>query len=207
MNKALLLGCVAVLSFGAAVPSPADEPSQLKWEHKVISFHSASTDEAAKILNQMSDDGWEYVGLLPNDMVAFRRPRATAAEVAVQKDREKMQGTWTTIATELNGQLRAEEKKTEKLTIAGNRWTLKLDGEVSQEGTFKIVENGGKFLKVDFVVTDGFKQGDRWISIVQLDGDKMKWSGCYVSESRFRPTAMTTREGDGFFLRSMKRDK
>jgi len=111
------------------------------------------------------------------------------------------------VSTEIDGQRTTEAKKTEKVVIAGNKWTIKIDGEVAQEGTFKIVESPAKSSKVDFVVTDGFKQGDTWISIMQVDGDKMRWSGCYISESKARPKALPTREGDGYFLRTMTRAK
>lgn len=207
MNKALLLSCVAVWVAGATERAAAQESIPPKWEYKAVSFHDLSTSEATKLLNDLSEAGWDYVGPLANDLVAFRRVPSSAAEVAAKKDFERLQGTWSTVSTELDGQQRAEAKKAEKVTFAGNKWTVKLDGEVSQEGTFKIVEAGGKFLKVDFLVTDGFKQGDTWISILQVDGDKLKWSGCYVSESKVRPKALATREGDGYFLRTLKRDK
>jgi uncharacterized protein (TIGR03067 family) len=209
MYKALLLGCVAVLSLGPVTCASAQEIGTEKWEYKAVSFHSiTNADEATKLLNELAAAGWIYVGPLANDFVAFKRPLVTPADVAVNKQRDRLQGTWTTISTELDGQQRAEESKKEKLVLNNNKWVLKIDGEVSQEGTYKIVEMGDKYMKVDFVVTDGFKQGDTWISILQVvDGDKIKWNGCYISESKTRAKAMSTREGDGYFLRTMRRDK
>jgi uncharacterized protein (TIGR03067 family) len=205
MNKALLLGCVAVLTFSAA-PVVAQESLSQKWEYKAVSFN-VETNEATKMLNDLNKDGWEYVGPLANGLVAFKRLVPSAADGAIKKEMERMQGMWTTVSTEVDGQQRAEEKKSEKLTFADNKWVLKIDGEISQEGTFKIVETGGKFMKIDFFVTGGFKQGDTWISIMQIDGDKMKWTGCYVTESKARPKMLTTRNGDGYFLRTLKREK
>lgn len=209
MYKALLLGCVAVLILGPVPRVCAQENGTEKWEYKAVSFHSiTNADEATKLLNELTAAGWVYVGPLANDLVAFKRPLVTPADVAINKQRDRLQGTWTTVSTELDGQQRAEESKKEKLVLSNNKWVLKIDGEVNQEGTYKIVETGDKFMKVDFVVTDGFKQGDTWISIIQIvDGDKIKWSGCYFSESKVRPRALSTREGDGYFLRTMRRDK
>ena len=205
MNKALLLGCVAVLTLSAA-PLVAQESLSQKWEYKAVSFN-VETAEATKMLNDLHKDGWEYVGPLANGLVAFKRLVPSAADGAIKKEMERMQGMWTTVSTEVDGQQRAEEKKSEKITFTDNKWVLKIDGEISQEGTFKIVETGGKFVKVDFFVTGGFKQGDTWISVMQIDGDKMKWSGCYISENKARPKMLTTRNGDGYFLRTLKREK
>ena len=205
MNKALLLGCVAVLTLSAA-PVVAQESLSQKWEYKAVSFN-VETNDATKMLNDLNKDGWEYVGPLANGLVAFKRLVPSAADGAIKKELERMQGMWTTVSTEVDGQQRAEEKKSEKITFTDNKWVLKIDGEISQEGTFKIVETGGKFMKIDFFVTGGFKQGDTWISVMQIDGDKMKWSGCYVSENKARPKMLTTRNGDGYFLRTLKREK
>ncbi len=207
MNKALLLSCVAVWVVGGAERATAQESIPPRWEYKAVSFHDLGTAEATKLLNDLNEAGWDYVGPLANDLVSFRRVLVSAADVAAKKELERLQGTWATVSTEIDGQRRAEDKKTEKVVIAGNKWTIKIDGEVAQEGTFKIVEVAGQTLKVNFVVTDGFKQGDTWISIMQTDGDKMKWSGCYISENKARPKALPTREGDGYFLRTMRREK
>jgi uncharacterized protein (TIGR03067 family) len=204
MNKAMLLGCVAVLTFGLATPAAAQESQ--KFEFKAVSFN-VEAGEATKMLNQLEKDGWEYVGPLANGLVAFKRLVPSAGDVAAKKEMERLQGTWATVAIEVDGQQRAEDKKVEKLTLTDNKWVLKIDVEIAQEGTFKIVETGDKFMKVDFIVTGGFKQGDTWISIMQVDGERMKWSGCYVSESKARPKAFPTRDGDGYFLRTLKRDK
>jgi uncharacterized protein (TIGR03067 family) len=206
MNKALLLGCVAVLTLGMATDAIAQESLSQKWEYKAVSFN-VETAEATKILNDLNKDGWEYVGPLANGLVAFKRAAPSAADGAIKKEIERMQGTWTTVSTEVDGQQRAEEKKSERLTFTNNKWLLKIDGEISQEGTYKIVEAGAKFVKVDFFVTGGFKQGDTWISIMQIEGDKMKWTGCYVTENKARPKMLSTREGDGYFLRTLKHDK
>ena len=48
------------------------------------------------------------------------------------------------------------------------KWTV-------QEGILKIVEVGEKSVKADFIVSDGFKQGDTWIAIYQIDGEKLNF--------------------------------
>jgi uncharacterized protein (TIGR03067 family) len=205
MNKAAWLCGVAVLTglgFAAAARGADDKPPAA-WEYKAVQIRDGA-GEATKQLNDLAADGWEYVGPLANGLVAFRRP---AAGGAARKEADRLQGTWTTIAAESDGQLHREEKRIEKWTINGGRWSVKLDGEVTQEGTYKIVETGDKLVKVDFTVTDGYKQGDTWIAVYQIDGDRMKMNGCYVSESRVRPKVLGTRDGDGYYLRTMRKEK
>jgi uncharacterized protein (TIGR03067 family) len=208
MNRAFLVSCVAVLAVATVNRLVADQPpvgNDSRWEFKAVAFTSDPT-EATRLLNDLNAAGWEYVGPLANGLVAFRRPLLAAADVAAKREIDRLQGTWTTVTTELDGQQRAEVKK-EKITFAGSKWTIKSDGEVTQEGTVKILDIGGRFVQADFLVTEGYKQGDTWMSIYQIDGDKLKWCGCYVSESKVRPKALSTRDSDGYFLRTLKRDK
>jgi uncharacterized protein (TIGR03067 family) len=204
MNKAAWLCGVAVLvglAHGAATPG-ADERPAPPWEYKAVAF-SDNVGNATKQLNDLAADGWEYVGPLANGLVAFRRPGAGSG---ARKEADRLQGTWTTISTESDGQLHREEKRVEKWTINGGRWSVKLDGEVTQEGTYKIIE-ADKVVKIDFTVTDGYKQGDTWIALYQIDGDKLKMNGCYISESRVRPKTLGTRDGDGYYVRTMRKEK
>jgi hypothetical protein len=45
-----------------------------RLEYKAVSFGSDAT-ENTKILDDLSAEGWHYVGRIGDDMVAFRRPR------------------------------------------------------------------------------------------------------------------------------------
>jgi uncharacterized protein (TIGR03067 family) len=205
MNKAAWLCGVAVLAglgFGATTQGADERPAPPQWEYKAVAFN-ANVGDATKLLNDLSADGWEYVGPLANGLVAFRRP---AADIAVRKEADRLQGIWTTISTESDGQLNREEKRVEKWTINGGRWSVKLDGEVTQEGTFKIIE-ADKLVKIDFTVTDGYKRGDTWLAVYQIDGDKLKMNGCYLSESKVRPKTLGTRDGDGYYVRTMRKEK
>jgi uncharacterized protein (TIGR03067 family) len=203
-NVAWLGGVAVLIGLTFAAPGAADEPA-VNWEYKAISFN-VDPAEATKILNDMSKAGWDYVGPLGRDMVAFRRPLVTQTEITAKKENERLQGTWTTTATESNGTI-SRETRPEKWIISGQKWTVKLDGEVTQEGTYKVVETGDRFVKVDFLVTEGYKQGDTWIAIYQIDGDKLRMNGCYLSESKQRARTLGTKDGDGMYVRTMKKEK
>lgn len=47
-------------------------PAPAEWEFKAVAFGTDEKENSRK-LNDLSADGWEYVGPLPNAMVAFKR--------------------------------------------------------------------------------------------------------------------------------------
>ena len=72
MRRALLLTLVAIPVIGLAVlllgrdpqaQAQRNDPVPVKWEHKVVIF-SGTDKEMTKQLNQLTDEGWEYVGLI-----------------------------------------------------------------------------------------------------------------------------------------------
>jgi uncharacterized protein (TIGR03067 family) len=203
-NAAWRCGVAVLLGLGLAAARAADDkPPASPWEYKAVQI-SDNVGTATKQLNELAADGWDYVGPLGNGLVAFRR---TPVDNVARKQIDRLQGTWTTVTSESDGQINREDRRVEKWTINGGRWSVKLDGEVTQEGTYKIVEAGDKLVKVDFVVTDGYKQGDTWSAVYQLDGDKLKMNGCYLSESKVRAKSLTTRDGDGYYVRTMRKEK
>jgi hypothetical protein len=73
------------LSFVASHPEARAAGPKQKWEFKVVSF-GGEDKNVAKELQELADDGWEYVGLIGtstysprglfvNSRVAFKRPR------------------------------------------------------------------------------------------------------------------------------------
>jgi hypothetical protein len=90
MRGKLVVTSLAGLVVGLAVALAGWHPQALgqrpdkapPWEYKVVVFPLAS-DEATKRLNDLADDGWEYVGLVGTSgetprhgaSVAFRRPK------------------------------------------------------------------------------------------------------------------------------------
>jgi hypothetical protein len=92
MNAKLMLAAVVGLGIGLAVPSIGwhqsargqQQEKAPRWQYKVECF-SENTASATEQLNKLTDDGWEYVGLIntaaarPNGplgqptLVAFKR--------------------------------------------------------------------------------------------------------------------------------------
>lgn len=64
---------VFALAIHAAAPAQEKEPLP-KWEHKAVTFGNDEKENIKK-LNDLAADGWEYVGPLTPNMVAFKRLR------------------------------------------------------------------------------------------------------------------------------------
>ena len=80
MSRCLLM-CLGI-SFITAFASAQERGSRSQWEYKAIPF-TADEKEATKRLNDLAGEGWEYVGPLANNLVAFRRPLLTAQKPKV----------------------------------------------------------------------------------------------------------------------------
>src|SRR5439155_7867906 len=92
-----LLGCLFLTA-----AAPAQEPRPGPWEYRAVKF-GPDEKAATTALNLLAADGWEYVGLLPGDLVAFRRPVLSPEEIAVTKELSKLQGTWTLVSYQAEG--------------------------------------------------------------------------------------------------------
>jgi hypothetical protein len=69
------------------------------------------------------------------------------------------------------------------------------------------VEASDTSVKINFFITDSANRGDTWVGIYQRHGDELKWCGGYSGQGCARPTTFATRPGDGYFLRTLKRDR
>jgi hypothetical protein len=84
MRGNLVLTFVAGLVVGVVVTVAGWHPQALgqraeqprHWEYKVVTF-TGIDDASTKQLNQLDDEGWEYIGLVSNQgsHVAFRRAK------------------------------------------------------------------------------------------------------------------------------------
>jgi hypothetical protein len=100
--------------------------SPKEWELKAVLF-GTDEKEATKKLNDLSSEGWQYVGPLGNGLVAFRRHYLPKEQIIVE-----VSGNPRTVAT--------GEKTTVTVTVrAGDRSLL-------QGAKVTVSAGGGKFL-------------------------------------------------------------
>lgn len=124
-------------------------------------------------------------------------------EEAAKKDLERLQGTYTIAAMEVDGKLVSEERlKGTTLTIKGDRYILKV-----KEQTFETVLrlNPTKDPKeVDMVFVDGANKDKVGKGIYKIEGDTFKLCRALQPE-RDRPAEFATWPDSGIFLVTWKR--
>jgi uncharacterized protein (TIGR03067 family) len=197
---------------------------------------ATDTEQIARLIKQLGDDDFakreaasrqlDAIGepALPalrraaassDDPEVRRRSESIAKNITARlfapvarKEIEALQGTWYSTSTEYAGMRQSGEERGARHVIKADRWENK-DGEtVLQSGTLQVVEVSDKLVKIDFIVTGGFRNGDTWLAIYERNGDELKWCGGYIGQGLARPTTITTRPGDGgYFIRSLKREK
>ena len=111
------------------------------------------------------------------------------AQDAARKDQEAMQGTWK-VAQFLAAGKDQPDDLLKKLTvvIAGDRLTLKLDGNVLTEGQFKLDPSKSP-KQIDMTALTGPDKGQVSLGIYEVNGDKLRT--CY----RLGTEAIKTRPG------------
>ena len=106
-----VVGCAAALFPVRAAPVPKGPANEAvsHWEYTAVSF-GADEKEGTRKLNELTRDGWEYVGPLGNGLVAFKRFVLSPKEAAAKKELAKWEGSW-------------EGEAGVTMTIKGNRFT------------------------------------------------------------------------------------
>jgi uncharacterized protein (TIGR03067 family) len=145
-------------------------------------------------------------------VVAATRAMAATADApdqAAKRELTNLQGTWTVVYSEVNGERRRdlEEVKKMRLTIKEDKWTLEYYNNVKDKhvATLKL-EPTQKPKAVDFKFSEGLLTGETLLAIYELKGDDLKF--CFADESRLRPKNFDSREGiGGHWLLVLKREK
>jgi uncharacterized protein (TIGR03067 family) len=116
-----------------------------------------------------------------------------------KKDQEKLQGKWSVVSAERDGQ--AHDKiKDDKLVIASDRITItKASGNEEPAVTFTL-DATKKPKHIDVMVSGMTMQ-----AIYELDGDNLKL--CFARPGAERPGDFTTKAGSERMLVVLKRDK
>ena len=202
----------------------------LAFQAEALRGEAARETEAgriARLIGQLGDDVYakreaasqELEAIGEPALAALRKAAAASDDVEIRvraekivrsisgkKEIEGLQGKWHSMSTETDGVPQSGENKGDRHFFSGDQWTCKDGDAVVQTATIKIIEVGDKLVKIDFLITDGSRKGDTWVGLYQRSGDELKWCGGYVGE-KARPTALATKPGDGYFLRSLRRGK
>lgn len=114
-----------------------------------------------------------------------------------------IRGTWTAVSAERNG-APADDIKGHRLTLQGDRFTIRSKGKLVYQGTFRL--DPSKIpATIDFTNTRGDAKGKVWQGIYSLDGDGLKICDNADDTAKPRPAAFATEPGSGKVLVVFKR--
>jgi uncharacterized protein (TIGR03067 family) len=128
--------------------------------------------------------------------------QAIAGQIT-KRELEKLQGTWSLVSYETDGQQIKGEDRGHLFTFKGDRWSLQVGGQVFQAGTVQRVEGKVKPQGIDLLITEGSNIGGTAFSIFAVEGDSLKYLNCGAP----RATEFATKPGDGRHYLTFRRTK
>jgi uncharacterized protein (TIGR03067 family) len=122
---------------------------------------------------------------------------------AAKKDLVKLQGEWSMISGEKDGQAAPKDViQGAKRVCKDDELTVTVDDRVYMKA--KIALDPSKKPKaIDYVVTEGDHKGKKLLGIYEMDGDTVKF--CLASPDKERPNDFTAERGSGRTYSTWKR--
>ena len=126
---------------------------------------------------------------------------AMAADPA--EERAKLEGAWTAISAERNGE-EAAELVGHRLEFAGRRFHITAQGRILYVGSYA-VEPEPQPAQIDFQHEEGGAAGATWQGIYRLEDDTLTICDNALDVTKPRPTEFTTQPGSGHVLLVFRR--
>jgi uncharacterized protein (TIGR03067 family) len=124
---------------------------------------------------------------------------------AAKKDLAKLQGEWSMVSAERDGQaLSADIVESAKRIVKGDEVTILLGGQVFFKAKVTL-DPSKKPRAIDYTLTEGENEGKKQLGIYEIEGDTVKF--CSAAPGTERPTDFTAKEGSNRTLSVWKRDK
>jgi uncharacterized protein (TIGR03067 family) len=118
-------------------------------------------------------------------------------------DLPKLQGAWTLVALEVNGEKQPPEKIKRTLVYAGHNWRVKI-GDDELEGSSKL--DASKLPRaIDITENTGPNKGETSLGIYEIDGDTYR--ACVAPPGKDRPKEFISKPGTDLQLLEFKRVK
>ncbi len=116
----------------------------------------------------------------------------------VKQEAKKLNGTWKVDSIVQDGQkMDAEEAHKWVVTMDGDKYVVKVDGQILEEGKIKI--DPSKSPKhIDISPTTGNDAGSTRKGIYEVKGDEQKI--CFAPPDQERPKEFSSKEGSGRLL-------
>ena len=128
---------------------------------------------------------------------------ADTGDGAATKDLAKFQGSWQLNSAERDGKKTPQEDaKKITLSIQGNKFILRKDGEIISEGTMTL-DASKKPRAIDETITAGPNKGKVFSAIYEIDEEQHRI--CFAGAGKERPATFSS--GNGQLLQVWRRDK
>lgn len=118
-----------------------------------------------------------------------------------KKDAGLLQGSWSMVSGEYNGQMLPTEFKTGKraakigastITISGELFSITVNGQVVLKAKH-VVDSAKKPKTINFEMVEGLTNAKTQLGIYDIDGDTLKL--CFGAPGKERPTEFTAPAG------------
>ncbi|TWT95216.1 hypothetical protein Pla108_33590 [Botrimarina colliarenosi] len=117
---------------------------------------------------------------------------------------ESLQGTWTLVQGEVNGEPLTETQLQEgKLVIDGDHYEVSLPDQELMTGV-QVLDEASGVKTIDITGDNGAGKGQTCLGLYELDGDEFRVA--FAPPGKDRPSEMTTPPGSGHWLHVWKRD-
>ena len=124
-------------------------------------------------------------------------------------DKAALQGTWQTVASEVNGEKEAEDRsKQYQVVLEGDKMTITRDGQTVMKGSYKLdaAQTPRRLdLKIEENPNDADAVGKTLEGIYEVKGEDLKW--CFAMPDRERPKAFKTEADSGQVFATLKKEK
>lgn len=128
---------------------------------------------------------------------------ADSPQDAVKKDLAQLEGDWTMVSGEIDGQAMPEAYlKGARRVSRDAETTVTINSQLFMKAKYSV--DPGKTPKtIDYTMTDGPTKGKTQLGIYELDKDTVKF--CFGSPGKDRPTDFTAKPGSGRTLSVWKK--
>jgi uncharacterized protein (TIGR03067 family) len=130
---------------------------------------------------------------------------AGGAQDAAKQEMTQLEGEWSMLSGEANGQSMPKETvKSGKRFAKDGETTITIGGQIYFKAKFSI-DPTKKPKTIDYIMTEGPTKGKTHLGIYELDGVTVKF--CFAAPGKDRPTEFTAKAGSQSTLSVWKRDK
>ena len=134
---------------------------------------------------------------------------AAADDKPADADKAALQGTWQTVASEVNGEKEAEDRsKQYQVVLEGDKMTITREGNTVMKGSYKLdaAQTPRRLdLKIVENPNDADAVGKTLEGIYEVKGEDLKW--CFALPDRERPKAFKTEADSGQVFATLKKEK